>query len=206
MIDDHSRKSGFVVEPPEAHPVTVTGAAFVGTKRATLTLTKGQWQFFTPGRAKRTFESQPETSSAAGGRYHRLAVAEPRRRAAGAAAIALVPTICGASKKRHRHGRENDDSERAPQTRLTSRESDRRWTGEEAEPADRRDGCDPAPAGPGRRAGGAKQHRNDHAEPGTHRREARDRDGHGADGEREPQPDGRDTLPRATSVTGPRRR
>jgi hypothetical protein len=56
VIDDHSRKSGFVVEPPEGHPVTVTGAAFVGTKRATLTLTKGQWQFFTPGRAKRTFE------------------------------------------------------------------------------------------------------------------------------------------------------
>ena len=56
VIDDHSRKSGFVVEPPQGHPVTVTGADFIGTKRVTLTLTKGQWQFFAPGGAKRTFE------------------------------------------------------------------------------------------------------------------------------------------------------
>ena len=44
-IDDHSRKSGFVVEPPHGHAVTLTGGPFVGTKRATLTLTKGQWSF-----------------------------------------------------------------------------------------------------------------------------------------------------------------
>jgi hypothetical protein len=45
VIQDRSPKAGFVVEPPRGHAMTVTGTAFVGTKRVTLTLTKGQWSF-----------------------------------------------------------------------------------------------------------------------------------------------------------------
>jgi hypothetical protein len=45
VVQDHSPKTGFVVEPPAGRALTVTGAAFVGTKRVTLTLTRGQWSF-----------------------------------------------------------------------------------------------------------------------------------------------------------------
>jgi hypothetical protein len=45
VVQDRSPKTGFVVEPPKGRAVTVTGTAFEGTKRVTLTLTKGQWSF-----------------------------------------------------------------------------------------------------------------------------------------------------------------
>jgi hypothetical protein len=51
VIHDRSPKTGFVVQPPHGHATTVTGGAFVGTKRVTLTLTRGQWSFG----AKRAF-------------------------------------------------------------------------------------------------------------------------------------------------------
>jgi hypothetical protein len=36
-------------------PVTVTGSGFVGTKRLTVTLNRGQWSYFAPGRASVSF-------------------------------------------------------------------------------------------------------------------------------------------------------
>ena len=45
VIADRSPKSGLVLEPQHGRAVTVTGAAFVGTKRVTITLAKGQWSF-----------------------------------------------------------------------------------------------------------------------------------------------------------------
>ena len=45
MVDDRSTKAGFVLEPLHGHPVTVTGGAYVGTKRVTIALARGQWSF-----------------------------------------------------------------------------------------------------------------------------------------------------------------
>jgi hypothetical protein len=45
VIQDRSPKTGFVLQPPHGHALTVTGATFVGTKRVALKLTRGQWSF-----------------------------------------------------------------------------------------------------------------------------------------------------------------
>jgi hypothetical protein len=54
-VIDHSRKSGFILERAGKRPISVTGTAFVGERAEALSITQGQWLFFTVGGPKHAF-------------------------------------------------------------------------------------------------------------------------------------------------------
>jgi len=54
-VDDESKKAGFIVQALNGKPQTVTGATFVGSHNATISLKPGRWFFFTPSGVKTTF-------------------------------------------------------------------------------------------------------------------------------------------------------
>ena len=103
-----------------------------------------------------------------------------------AAEVPAAARVRAPREKRKRERRNDHDREGAAEADRVGGDTDRRRACKESEPADRRDGGD---AGGGRHAGSrsgcAKQHRDDDAEAGTHRRKPGERDDRGAADERE---------------------
>ena len=63
-VIDRSRKGGFTLQRTSKRPISVTGPAFVGKRAETLSITQGQWLFFTGGLVPSTpFRSQPDASA-----------------------------------------------------------------------------------------------------------------------------------------------
>jgi hypothetical protein len=54
-VIDRSRRSGFTLQRASKQPISVTGPAFVGKRAQVLSITQGQWLFFTGGGPKHVF-------------------------------------------------------------------------------------------------------------------------------------------------------
>ena len=111
-----------------------------------------------------------------------------------------------AARTAHHRGREHDEPERVAQPDRAGDEADHGRSGQEAEPADRRDGGDPDAGRHSRgRAGGAEQHRHDDAETCAHRDEPDQRGGVEPITSASASPVAASRPPPRTSATGPNR-
>jgi hypothetical protein len=55
QVADRSTKGGFTIQAINKDPTTITGLAFVGSRKATLTLSAGQWLYYPTFVAKKTY-------------------------------------------------------------------------------------------------------------------------------------------------------